>query len=225
MSTSAATKDIVALIKGLRSFAPRRPLTYGESIQLARRQAAYLRRWARADEPDINLVWLLEQKEVPVHLVPSHKLGEESGVTTNAVGDRLQIFLNRQDIPTRQRFSALHEMKHWIDWDDAEVLHAKLGVGDPELRKSMIEWVANEFAAHVLMPTVLVKRTWFRCQDLTTMANLFNVSPEAMETRLKRLGLTDEPEPRTTRPRAYFRAGYYAPLDLDAIDELTAAVA
>lgn len=217
MNTPPQAKDVAALIASLRSFAPRRPLTYGESIQLARRQAAYVRRWAKADEPDINLIWLVEQKVVPVTLVPSHKLGEESGLTTNAVGGRLQIFLNRQDGAQRQRFSALHEMKHWIDWDDADVLHSKLGCGNAHLRKLMIEWIANEFAAHVLMPTMLVKRAWFRCQDLATMANLFNVSLEAMDKRLKRLGLI--PEDDEPKPRAYFRAGYGAP-DAALIDEL-----
>lgn len=225
MSTPKPTdKQVAALIDALRTYAPKHPLSYGLSIMVARRQAAYLRRWAKATEqPDFNLAWLVEQKVVPVNLVPSHKLAEESGLTTNAVGGRLQIFVNSQDTPTRQRFSLLHELKHWIDWDEADVLHARLGVGDPKLQKSMIEWIANEFAAHVLMPTMLVKRAWFRSQNLSMMANLFNVSPEAMDTRLRRLGLIDTPQP--PRTRAYFRAGYYAPRDADAVDELIAAVA
>lgn len=220
--TTTDAKDVASLISVLRSYAPRRPLTYGESLQVARRQAAYVRRWARADEPDINLIWLLEQKVVPVVFVPSYKLGQESGLTTNAVGGKLTIFLNHQEIPTRRRFSALHEMKHWIDWDDADVLHAKLGAGgDPDLRKQMIEWIANEFAAHVLMPTMLVKRAWFRCQDRPTMANLFNVSLEAMDKRLKRLGLV--PEPESTRPRTYFRSGSVAPDDYAVLEALSIA--
>jgi len=218
---STAAKEVTALIAALRSYAPRRPLTYGESLQVARRQAAHVRRWAGADDPDINLIWLLQQTVVPVSFVPSHKLGEESGITTNAVGGQLRIFLNQQEIPTRRRFSALHEMKHWIDWDDADVLHAKLGVGgDAKLRKLMIEWIANEFAAHVLMPTMLVKRTWFRCQDLPTMANLFNVSLEAMDKRLKRLGLI--PDVKAAEPRVYFRSAHETP-DLVLLDELTLA--
>lgn len=216
-----ADKHVAALIDALRTYAPKYPLNYSFSIQVARRQAAYLRRWAKAtNEPDFNLAWLVEQKVVPVNLVPSHKLSEESGLTTNAVGGRMQIFINRQDTATRQRFSLLHEMKHWIDWDDADVLHAKLGVGDSKLRASMIEWIANEFAAHVLMPTELVKRAWLRCRSLSMMASLFNVSPEAMDTRLRRLGLIETPEePRT---RAYFRAGYYTP-DPTVVDELLIA--
>src|SRR6266511_1087983 len=69
------------LITELRSVAPRRPLTYGESIQVARRQAAKLRQWAKADEPAINLIGLLKQRAVPVSLVASYKLGEDSGLT------------------------------------------------------------------------------------------------------------------------------------------------
>ncbi len=203
MSEKQPTAEaIIALIKELRGIAPKRPLTYGESLQVARRQAARLRRWTRSDRLDINLIWLLKQDVVPVHLVPSHRLGEESGATTNAVGGRLQIFLNQNDSERRQRYTLLHETKHWIDFDDADLLHSKLGRGDEKLKAQMIEWIANEFAAHVLMPTVLVKRAWFRCQDIPTVANLFNVSVEAMATRLERLNLIGRPK---AQPRVYFR--------------------
>src|SRR5580698_3698806 len=104
-------REISNLIKDLRSLAPKRPLTYGESIQVARVQAARLRRWAKAtDEPDLNLIWLVEQKAVPVHFVPSHKLGGESGMTTDHVGSKLRVFINQGEPSVRQRFSLCHEL-------------------------------------------------------------------------------------------------------------------
>jgi Zn-dependent peptidase ImmA (M78 family) len=207
-----------ALINELRAIAPRRPLTYGESIQLARRQAAKLRQWAKADEPTVNLIWLVKQRAVPVNFVPSYKLGEDSGLTTDQIDGRLQMFINQNEPTQRQRFSLLHEFKHALDFDDAAVLHDKLGRGNRKLQGDMIEWIANEFAGHVLMPTYLVKRIWFNTQNLSLAANMFNVSVEAMATRLERLNLIGKPKPV---PRMYFRGAG----DLPDLEYLTAYLA
>jgi Zn-dependent peptidase ImmA (M78 family) len=196
-----------SLIDELRSVAPNRPLTYGESLQLTHVQASRLRRWAEADQPDINLLWLIRQRAIPVNFVPSYKLGEESGLTTDHIEGRLQMFINQNEPRVRQRFSVLHELKHVLDFERADVLHAKLGSGNAKRRADMIEWIANEFAAHVLMPTGMVKRLWFSSQDVSLMASLFNVSMEAMSTRLDHLGLTGE---QATTPRTYFRTNRMA---------------
>jgi Zn-dependent peptidase ImmA (M78 family) len=182
--------------------APKRPQTYGQSLQVGRLQAARLRRWAKADEPDVNLIWLVKQRAVPVSFVPSYKLGEQSGLTTDQVSGRLEVFINAGEPALRQRFSLLHEFKHVLDFVDAGVLHAKLGSGDAERQDGLIEAIANDFAAHVLMPTPLVKREWFAWQDVATVAAIFNVSCEAMSTRLEKLGLIGQPRPA---PRMYFR--------------------
>lgn len=197
------TKAVMrALTAELRSLAPKRPLTYGESLQVARVQAARLRRWAEAHEPDINLIWLVKQRQVPVSFVPSYKLGEQSGLTTDQVSGRLEMFINQGEPLVRQRFSTLHELKHVLDFDDAPTLHAHLGRGDRKIKDTMVEAIANEFAAHVLMPTPLVKREWFTWRDLATVANIFNVSTEAMARRLEKLGILGDPKPA---PRVYFR--------------------
>jgi hypothetical protein len=196
------TSQIGELLRYLREVAPERALTYGESMQLARTQARRLRRWLQASAPDFNLIWLVEQDQVPVHFVPSHRLGEESGLTTNAVGGRVQIFINQNEPAVRQRFSLLHEFKHVLDFEQADTLHAKLGRGDASVRANMIEWIANEFAGQTLMPGPLVKQVWRSTTDLRTAATIFNVSVEAMATRLERLNLIGE---RPPRPRGYFR--------------------
>src|SRR4051812_23325772 len=99
--------EMRALIADLRSIAPNRPLTYGESLQVARIQAARLRRWAQADQPDMNLIWLVKQATVPVSFVASYKLGEESGMTTDQVSGQLAMFINGSEPLLRQRFSLL----------------------------------------------------------------------------------------------------------------------
>lgn len=195
-------KEFHNLLEQLRQLAPKRPLTYGESLQVARLQANRLRQWTEADNPDINLVWLTNQRAVPVQFVPSHKLNEESGLTTDLITGQLEMYINDNEPHLRQRFSLLHELKHVIDFYDADILHAKLGRGNEDVKGRMIEWTCDEFAGNVLMPTVLVKRLWFKVQDVPTMANLFHVSVEAMATRLEKLGLLGEVKPKS---RHYFR--------------------
>jgi hypothetical protein len=196
-------KEVNDLINNLRALAPNRPLTYGESVQVARLQAERLRGWAQAtDTAEIDLGWLLNQSVVPVHLVPSHVLNEKSGLTTDLIGDRLQIFINESEPHVRQRFSLLHEFKHVLDFTNSSNLHKNLGLGDDALRSTRVELIANEFAAQVLMPVRLVKHVWFKTQNLPLTANTFNVSPEAMRTRLMRLGLIERPD---QKERRYFR--------------------
>jgi len=195
-------RAVQAMIATLRAVPAKRAFTYGESIQIARIQASKLRAWADAQEPEINLIWLVNQRAVPVNFAPSHLLSEQSGLATDHITGKLEMFINDGEPQVRQRFSLLHELKHVLDWPDADRMHSKLGSGDEELKRRMIEWIANEFAAQVLMPTRLIKRAWFMSQDLPLMASLFNVSREAMTTRLEKLGLTGEPKPR---PRVYFR--------------------
>jgi hypothetical protein len=204
------------LMTELRDLAPPRALTYGESLQLARVQAVRLRAWAGADDKvNLNLLWLLRQRAVPVSFVPPYRLGEESGLTTDHFGGRLQVFINAGEPHQRQRFSLLHEFKHVLDFPDAARLHARLGSGNAEVKANMIEWVANEFAGQVLMPTRLIKRLWFQTQNAELLANLFDVSLEAMTTRLTVLGLIGQP---AKAPRRYFRvAGRLpAPTEVEA---------
>jgi Zn-dependent peptidase ImmA (M78 family) len=209
--------EMLALLSTLRNLAPKRPLTYGESMQVARLQAAHVRK-RLPNKTDVNLIWLTEQSAVPVHFVPSHELNEDSGLTTDVINGRLEMFINENEPAVRQRFSLLHEFKHVLDFRDASVLHARLGVGDERLKRDMIEWIANEFAGQVLMPTPLVKRIWFKTQSLSLAASLFNVSPEAMRTRLERLNLIGEHKPR---PRMYFRGDGPLLADTDASEKLT----
>lgn len=196
-------KEVNSLIKKLRAVAPNRPLTYGESMQVARVQAERLREWAQAaDTAEINLAWLVNQRAIPVHFVPSHVINEESGMTTDLMDNRLQVFINEGEPSVRQRFSLLHEFKHVLDFADAVTLHKNLGLGDDTLKAMRIELIANEFAAQVLMPLRLVKHVWAKTQDLTLAAAAFNVSPEAMRTRLMKLGFIDRPQLKT---RTVFR--------------------
>lgn len=190
------------LIDELRALAPKRPLTYGQSVRVARLQSERLRAWVHPGEPAINLVWFIHQQAVPVQFVPSYVIGGESGVTTDGVDGRLRTFINRGEPKLRHRFSLMHELKHILDFQDAATLHANLGCGNEKRQKDQIEFIANEFAAHVLMPAPLVQEVWFATQNIDVAAIAFDVSPEAMKTRLEKLNLIGEP---LKLSRTYFR--------------------
>lgn len=196
-------KEVKTLLESLRALAPSRPLTYGESLQIARMQAAKLREWADSHGvAEFPLGWLTTQKVIPVNFAPAHELHEESGMTTDLLDGRLQMYINEREPHVRQRFSLLHEFKHAIDFTNAATLHKSLGAGDDAMKGLQIELIANEFAAQVLMPASLVKRVWKRTEDIALAASLFNVSREAMRVRLVKLGFIERP---TATPRAYFR--------------------
>jgi Zn-dependent peptidase ImmA (M78 family) len=186
-------KDMVKLIEHWRSLIDKRPLTYGEHLLSAREQAYHVRALADENQPALDLTWLVKQIAIPVSFVPSYILGTNSGLTTTRVGGKLQIFLNNNEPYLRQRFSLLHEWKHALDFYDQTVLFQDLGSGDKDVRHTQIEAIANDFAANVLMPMDLVIRIWLETRNIIQAAKMFNVSPEAMQKRLQKLGLIDKP--------------------------------
>lgn len=213
-----ASETIQALFTQLRGRNPKRALSYGEGIQVARRQAEYVRYWyadmfGSSDDLAINLIWLKTQTVVPVEFPPSYILKERSGLTTNRIGGQLRIFVNDNEPRKRQRYSLLHEAKHAIDFYDADVLYGRLGQGDTKLRYTLVERLADEFAAYVLMPTMQVRREWIACQKVHMLAKRFDVSSEAMQTRLEKLGLIGRRGPDS---HTYFRQAGPSiyPLDL-----------
>jgi hypothetical protein len=183
------------LISYWRSFKPDRPPTYGQSLQYGREQAYYVRALADDNNLAIDVQWLFEQSAVPVEQVPSYMLSENSGLTTDQPDGKLRIFINANEPYVRQRFSILHEWKHAIDYYNQQFLYARIGRNEDD-RHDRIEAIANDFAAHVLMPTSLVTQVWFDTRDIAAAASAFNVSYEAMRTRLEALGLIKRPTGR-----------------------------
>jgi Zn-dependent peptidase ImmA (M78 family) len=181
---------------------PHRQLTLGESYALAEKQAVQALKLAGQGQPDVNLGWILELPKVEVQLAPRYKMDGLSGFTTFTHG-RYLIMVNKNDAHARRRFTLAHELKHVLDYTSAPVIHRALGYGDPARQAAQVENICNHFAACLLMPRPWLKRAWAGgIQDLSALAGLFNVSEEAIGTRLKFLGFLD-PEPRPLR--TYFR--------------------
>lgn len=121
------------------------------------------------------------------------------------------IWLNPFDVSTRQRFTLAHEVGHYIN----DILpHISNGTTPPDFidgddslrrdgRQAPVEYKANDFAARLLMPISFIEVNGRKLLDslkaevggkvdtevfITQLANLFDVSYQAMEVRLKSLG-------------------------------------
>ena len=203
MTNSDPTPIPPQLLSRCRQLAPKRALTFSESLTIAQHQARYLRELLDVSTAAMPLDWVPQLPKLTVEVVPAYKLGEgTSGLTTRKDG-RYLIAVNKNTSRSHRRFTLCHELKHLIDYPYARIWHAGLGRGDPESESYRVERIADHFAAHLLMPTNLVKRAWGRgLQDPRTLSRVFDVSEEAMRIRLDNLGLTGDDElPAAT----YFR--------------------
>lgn len=128
-------------------------------------------------------------------------------------GDDVVCWINPLDSSTRQRFTLAHEIGHYI-YDFAPLL-AKGSMPERFLDESRTlkrdgrqdprEYRANDFAARLLMPNILLRDEVFKfVEDEKTkskkgkvsrelvfrkMAELFQVSKQAMEIRMISLGI------------------------------------
>jgi hypothetical protein len=105
------------------------------------------------------------------------------------LGDARAIVLNGSGDSGRRRFTIAHEIGHFVL--HPERCRPERGGGVNEAGR-MEEREADAFAAELLMPDHLVREA-VREQglDVTRLADRFEVSRKAMQTRLRGLGLTE----------------------------------
>ena len=151
----------------------------------------------------LNTVWQNEGfpvdpvticQRIGVQVVDTELPDEVSGALIKEQEKDPVIALHRYDHNNRKRFSCSHELGHYIrriesnddspayEYVDFRGPSASNGT-DPE------EIFANQFAAHLLMPTDVVRELNRTNKSHFEMAIFFGVSPEAMKHRLKNLGL------------------------------------
>lgn len=198
----------------LRKLTPKRALTYGESLTIAKLQAHTARTILGIASPAASLEWALKLPRVHVKLLAAHQILEitnddASGFTAKTKDGSYVIGINKNNSHTHRRFTLAHELKHLLDYPYAKTLHARLGRGNPELRDRQLERICDHFAAHFLVPSTLLKQAWSRgIQDVPALAALFTVSAEAMHIRLENEGFIDtDPRPIAT----YFRRNALVP--------------
>lgn len=175
-------KDV---LRELRNLSPKRPLRFPEATFVAELQATRLLAAAQVFGPPVPDWVVTSFPRVEVERIEGLR---PSGATRWENG-RWLILLKADEPYVRQRFSAVHELKHVIDHIVAEIAYpAALGFSAEDRR----ELVANHFAASVLMPKAWIKRAWREgVQEVRDLADLFEVSREAMRIRLQTIGLVE----------------------------------
>lgn len=119
-------------------------------------------------------------------------------------GTGYSIVVNSDENARRRRFTAAHEVSHYLLHrdllDDTGKLNRHVDVlfgagaasNPPEPLTAFHEVQANQFAADLLMPEHLVRSVHGEVGgDVVQLARRFDVSRPAMEIRLKHLGLTE----------------------------------
>ena len=122
---------------------------------------------------------------------------EISGLFVMKDGNPYIRYNDSQD-PKRQKFTIAHELGHFIlhketplfvDKKNEKIMYRNSESTTGEIRK---EREANAFAASLLMPAPFIKDEWqkipFYEEPIEYLANIFNVSEQAMSFRLANLG-------------------------------------
>ena len=162
---------------------------------------------------------LLEEFSITELPVPVESIAEKLGVTLSFEPfdgkddvsgmlyrdeKRTVIGINSFHSKTRQRFSIAHEIGHLVLHKGSLYLDKAVMFRDEisSLATKTDEIQANSFAAEFLMPrtllkveisTLLSKSTSITAETMIdSLASAFSVSPQAMEFRLKNLGLLDQ---------------------------------
>lgn len=202
------------LVLKLRRPTPVRAVTYYEALNIARLQARKARHLLDMTAPHADLSWILALPGIRVEALPLHEIREIAGADASGLTKRLRgggyfIGVNKNASHTHRRFTLAHEFKHLLDYPYAKNLYGWLGQGNQELREKQIEWIADTFAAHFLIPSTVLKNVWTTgLQDIRALAGLFTVSEQAMRIRLENEGLLDLDQ----RPTAmYFRRVGFLP--------------
>jgi Zn-dependent peptidase ImmA (M78 family)/transcriptional regulator with XRE-family HTH domain len=114
------------------------------------------------------------------------------------------IWLNDSQAPTRQRFTLAHELGHHL-LRHADEFYVDLGgdlspnaTGEHPGYNWRAERAANDFAANLLMPASMIRRSSTATTEVKALAAQFNVSPAALGFRLNALRISQEPVERSS---------------------------
>jgi Zn-dependent peptidase ImmA (M78 family) len=151
-------------------------------------------------EPNTQIVDLIRElglnyNEIPLEDGTSGQIEFEDGQYT--------ITIDANESPNRKRFTAAHELAHYLFHrdmlNDRGILnrHTDMLFGEASKGNSAYPFTpsheveANKIAAQLLMPKKVVEAQFSALSnDVGELAKTFQVSKAAMEIRLKTLGLT-----------------------------------
>lgn len=166
------------LIARLRETGEEHPRDLAAALGAAARQARLLLDLTETTEPPVDPAILLAEPKVEIHY--TRAIPNVSGAC-RWVGSRYVIAVNAAEPTPRQRFTIFHEFKHAVDGADTTAAVARFTRSG---RRPAHEFVADYFAASVLMPVEWVAAAVRHAESLEHLADYFAVSSEAMRVRL-----------------------------------------
>ena len=141
------TTNYGSVLARLRALAPHRGLDERTALGIAERQASLLLRLSEVTTAPISLELLWRLPRIDLAVVGDLPAAGASYWT----GQSWRLEASAADHANRQRFTFCHEFKHVIDHPGRDLFYANGRVR---------ERVADQFAACLLMPKVLVVRAW-----------------------------------------------------------------
>jgi len=197
-------------LQELRQLLPPRRLTRTEAYVLAERQATLLLSLANVTEAPVPSTAI---SRLPFMTVAVRTPMASSGAT-QWIKPRWVVLLNGMDSIPRQRFSLGHEFKHVLDHKRANEIY---GRSHTPTHHREVEQLCDYFAACFLMPRSWVKAAYYGgVQDVVALAEMFEVSLQAMQVRLLQLGLIDPYARCSGIDNAYLRSRPVSPLEVAA---------
>lgn len=173
-------RDVIA---ELRAMQPRRRMSWPEARSIVERQAATLLDLMHITEPPVPQSVIVSVPGIEV----DWREDWPKSATTFVFGSYARIVVRSTDSHERQRFSLAHEFAHVLTDPSVKTLHGHLG---PDQRHEREEQLANYFAACLLMPRPWVRHDYYGgLPAIGKLARRYDVSTEAMTTRLSELGL------------------------------------
>lgn len=190
MNDNTHTNVSRSILGALRSAIPTRSsVTFREALRIAEIQAA-------------KLLQLLDISDFPVldetiAGLPRIRIEHSAELPTSGLsfwnGERWIIQLSTRQSRARQRFTLFHEYKHIVEHGSAGRIYRGNRWHTAE---EQAELAADFFAGCVLIPRSGLKRAWGSgIQSVPALAELFDVSRQAIKVRLDQTGLTERPEP------------------------------
>ena len=142
-------------------------------------------------EPPIPVYEVARENEVEVYTANFGKFSDRFSGFCDF--ENRNIYLNREDSPKKQFFTAAHEFGHWV-------FHKEPYMANPEAYAFMprkkafvnggsddhMEKEADCFATCLLMPRLLVKK-FYPHYSSSELAKIFNVPRILMEKRLREI--------------------------------------
>ena len=175
-----------SVLARLRALAPSHTLTLDEALLLAERQANLLLGLSGGPVVPVPSSMVSDQPRITVEHDPSLPSEAASGCSDWDSHRRTWVIsLNPTEPRRRRRFTVLHEYKHIIDHPAPGIRPSRYAYQRP-----VAEIVADYFAGCVLIPKRLLAAAYYDgIQRPADLAQLFDVSQEAIRVRLAQIGL------------------------------------